>query len=216
MKGIHMANNYSQVTVSPELPVSAFSEDELERLSAVCGLSFEINCGMLYFFAQEYFCDVGEDQYMNQFDCVAFLQAKLRQLNAALFSHIVIEGAVTCSKMRTGEFGGFAYFITRDEIKYQSTRAWIREQEVTAAINTSVDPARHDASDQHSKPLVNGLLTALREILPYAESELASLKECQRRDGGLEQEIITCQTVIDHAYEILSKGHERGVKLVGG
>lgn len=36
-------------------------------------------------------------------------------------SHIVIEGATWCDKMRTGEFGGFVYLISRDVVREGST-----------------------------------------------------------------------------------------------
>jgi len=133
-----MANNYNQATVFPELPASLFSKSEIESLCA-CGFSCEANGGTLYFFAEECFCEVGEDQDMKQIDCTKLLQGKLQHLDAALYPYIVIEGAVTCSKMRPGEFGGFVYFITREEVRYASTGSWIVEQESAWKEGTSVD-----------------------------------------------------------------------------
>lgn len=43
------------------------------------------------------------------------------------------------------------------------------------------------------------LLAALQAILPYAENELASLQECQWRDGGLEDEVAACEHAITQA-----------------
>jgi hypothetical protein len=43
----------------------------------------------------------------------------------------VIEGAATCNKMRAHEFGGIAYFITRDEVRQMSTWQWLDEMEST-------------------------------------------------------------------------------------
>ena len=41
------------------------------------------------------------------------------------------------------------------------------------------------------------LLEALIAILPYAENELESLRDCHRRDGGLEAEIASCEAKIE-------------------
>ena len=38
------------------------------------------------------------------------------------------EGAHVCSRMRPGQFGGFAWFITRDSLACSGTQAWILEQ----------------------------------------------------------------------------------------
>lgn len=114
--------------MSPDLPVSHFSLAELEALGNSCGLRSERAGDHLYFFAEEFFCEEGEDQHGERLDCTQLLQAKLRQLDPASYPHITIEGAATCSKMRPGEFGGFAYFITRDEIRYCSTWQWLSQQ----------------------------------------------------------------------------------------
>jgi hypothetical protein len=48
--------------------------------------------------------------------------------NPERFKYVILEGAMTCSKMRQGEFGGFAYFITRSDIRSISTGEWITER----------------------------------------------------------------------------------------
>jgi len=123
-----MANNYNQATVSPDLPVSHFTPAELEALATSCGLRSEPDGDYLYFFAEESFCEEGEDENGEHLDCIELFQAKLRQLDPVSHPHITIEGAATCSKMRPGEFGGFAYFITRDEMRYFSTWQWLNQQ----------------------------------------------------------------------------------------
>jgi len=40
--------------------------------------------------------------------------------------YITVEGAYTCSKMRPGEFGGFAVFITEDDCEHFGTTSWLR------------------------------------------------------------------------------------------
>ena len=46
-------------------------------------------------------------------------------LDAGEYPYLVWEGAYTCSKMRPGEFGGWACVITRDDIYWSSTQEWI-------------------------------------------------------------------------------------------
>jgi hypothetical protein len=41
--------------------------------------------------------------------------------------YITIEGAVTCNKVRPGQFGGFALIITKDSIHTFSTGQWISQ-----------------------------------------------------------------------------------------
>jgi hypothetical protein len=123
-----MANNYTQATVSPELPANLFSEDELQDLEIACGLSRDRINDNLYFFAEDCFCEEGEDEEGSPVDCPALLQAKLRQLDPAAYPNISIQGAATCSKMRPDEFGGFAIFITRDDVRSMSTWQWLEEQ----------------------------------------------------------------------------------------
>jgi hypothetical protein len=123
-----MANSYYQATISPDLPAALFSDDELEALEIACGLSAERIEDHLYFFADTSFAEQGDDDNDVPVDCLALMQAKLRQLDPAAFPHITIEGAATCSKMRPGEFGGFAHLITRDEVRSMSTWQWLHEQ----------------------------------------------------------------------------------------
>lgn len=123
-----MANNYYQATVSPDLPAALFSDEELRSLKFDCGLSCEKIEDSLYFFAEEYFCDQAEGEDGFGVDCPGLLQEKLLKLDPEAYPHISIQGAATCSKMRPDEFGGFAYFITRDTVRYTSTWQWLYEQ----------------------------------------------------------------------------------------
>ena len=123
-----MADNYSQATVSPNLPAALFNEEELQALEIACGLSCEKIEDDLYFFAETSFRAEGDDDEDSTVDCLALMQAKLRQLDPATYPHITIEGADTCSKMRPDEFGGFAHLITRDLVRSISTSQWLHEQ----------------------------------------------------------------------------------------
>ncbi|WP_201750250.1 hypothetical protein [Tautonia marina] len=124
-----MADNYSQATVEPDLPGELFTESELDALSAACGLvARPVGGGKLYFFADLYFLVDGEDEDGYTFDCLEFLQGKLNSLDQEAYPAITIHGASTCSKMRPGEFGGFAHIITRDHIRSFNTWEWLDEE----------------------------------------------------------------------------------------
>jgi len=132
-----MADNYYQATVSPDLPASLFSEGELVALETACGLSHERDGEDLYLYADTSFREegdyvrAGEDATIN---CLTLLQEKLRQLDADAYPHIAIQGAATCSKIRPGELGGFAYLITRHGIRSMSTWEWL--EVITAGDRT--------------------------------------------------------------------------------
>lgn len=127
-----MADNYTKATVTPYLPASLFTDIELETLANECGLFHQRYDDQLYFFAEEHFCEIGITEIGQPYNCTAILQDKLKLLDPAEYPHIIIEGAATCSKMRQGEFGGFAFFITREEIRWVSTWSWIGEQQAVA------------------------------------------------------------------------------------
>lgn len=133
-----MANNYYQATISPDLPATLFNDEELQALEIACGLSSEKIEGNLYFFADTSFSSEGEDSDGSPIDCLALLQAKLRQLDPADHPRIVIEGAATCSKMRPNEFGGFAYLITRDDVRSMSTWQWLHEQTPREEVDLTI------------------------------------------------------------------------------
>ena len=135
-----MADNFHQATVSPDLPAALFSEDERDSLQIGCGLSFERIGDHLYFFADTSFREEGDDAEDCSIDCLAIFQEKLRQLDPDAYPHIAIEGAATCSKMRPGEFGGFAILITRDDVRSMSTWQWLQEQAHRGARLPSAQP----------------------------------------------------------------------------
>lgn len=53
------------------------------------------------------------------------LQDILRGLSPEEYPYITIEAAMWCSKVRPGEFGGWAAFITRQAIEYSGTGSWL-------------------------------------------------------------------------------------------
>jgi hypothetical protein len=134
-----MANNYCMATVSPELPACLFNEAELSTLQTACGLSWERQGDSLYFFADDGFRELGEGEDGSEVDCTLLLQAKLRQLDAEAYPGIAIHGASICGKMRPDEFGGFAIYITRDEIRSFSSWEWLDQRKPSAADTAAVE-----------------------------------------------------------------------------
>jgi len=135
-----MANNFCQATVSPYLPAQLFTESERETLSLACGLDSEVCGEQLYFYADTYFREFGEYEDDGEFDSTAFFQQKLRRLDPLEYPHIVIHGAATCNKLRADEFGGLAFFITRETIKSISTWKWLDEQQRNGVGDVSLQP----------------------------------------------------------------------------
>jgi hypothetical protein len=123
-----MANNYSDASISPPLPASLFSQAEIESLHAACNVICTHDGGDLHLFGEMYFSPEGEDEDGLEVNLLTLLQNKLRQLDAATYPHITIHGACYCDKKHSDEFGGFAYVITRDDVRYFSTWEWLEEQ----------------------------------------------------------------------------------------
>ncbi len=79
--------------------------------------------------------------------------------------------------------------------------AWKTINELETAIEqATVAEGKHASSIQAKR---NSPLDALQAILPYAERELESLDECQRRDGGLEDEVAACEAAVENAQRML-------------
>lgn len=53
-----------------------------------------------------------------------------------------LEGASTCSKMRPGSFGGFAAFITRDDVQWSFTAQWLEKKAAEFFKEARKDPAK--------------------------------------------------------------------------
>ena len=56
------------------------------------------------------------------------LKPKIRKIPQEEIGWFSLEGVILCTKMRQGEFGGFAVFITRSKIKYMGTGEWLMKQ----------------------------------------------------------------------------------------
>ncbi len=123
-----MANNYTDASISPALPASLFSPAEIESLEAACNVVCDRGGDDLRLFGEMFFSTDGEDEDGRDVNLLTLLQSKLRQLDAAAYPHITINGACYCDKKRPDEFGGFAYVITRGQIRSISTWEWLEAQ----------------------------------------------------------------------------------------
>lgn len=143
-----MANNYQQATTAPPLPLTERhdlilkaaglgSEEEIRAL----GLDDEALAFCLELTEDDDAALVGVDWWKdgdgttfiigesgNLERLAQLLQMILLDLPADEHPFVTIEWAETCSKMRVGEFGGGACFITRDDVRWFSTGEWLRRQ----------------------------------------------------------------------------------------
>lgn len=72
-------------------------------------------------------------------ECVVILQFILRHLPESI-KDLRVEGAHTCSKLRPGEWGGFAGVITRTDHEYVDTNTWLAETSARL-VEADAEPA---------------------------------------------------------------------------
>lgn len=145
-----MANNYDQSTMSPKIPLTPDQVAALDSLRAFCFEGEEDPDIPLTDLAKKWMAEfeISEDDiwpdreaepgsdvhYLYYEDgsltpgTSSVLQEILRGLDPVEYPHLAWEGAYTCSKLRPGEFGGWACFITRDEIQWHSTFEWLEKK----------------------------------------------------------------------------------------
>jgi hypothetical protein len=175
-----MANNNSQGTVSPFLPLTQEHKDllnwsaddsvlnsdgswvdgmdqsdpvsqkraEVDRIANSLGLTEEYqwqglvgwdSCGegpgerVYYLYYESGLCEEG----------ATLLQYLLKALDAEAYPYIQVEGAYTCSKLRPGEFGGWACHITRDDIQWGGTSSWLHQQTLTDVDKLLLEKGKH-------------------------------------------------------------------------
>jgi len=110
-----MADNYTQATVIPDIPKSALTDKEWGILSASGFTLFEFGDKTVYLVVKEGF--ILDDDYDLDLGDVTALELFHKIIKNTDIEEIVIEGAYTCSKMRSGEFGGFVTRITKDGVE---------------------------------------------------------------------------------------------------
>lgn len=118
-----MPTYFTQIVVDPEIPAHLLDEETRQRLDA-CGLTclLDERHDRYYIYSEE---NVGSDEEHVRYDHI--LQEVLAKSKGAL-PYLTVEAALTCSKPLPDGFGGFAIFITADDIEYMSTAGWLVEK----------------------------------------------------------------------------------------
>lgn len=119
-----MANNYIQATIQPDIPKDLVTT-RLMELAAQLDINYEVDpSGAHYFFNSDW---VGSDNGVDEQDFYDELQ-QIIKLSRGRIKYFQVEMAFTCDRMKSGEFGGSAVFITREEIKFMATSQWLSER----------------------------------------------------------------------------------------
>jgi hypothetical protein len=123
-----MANEYTVAIFEPDLPKSAFSDEELEFLEKHAGIEYSDgeDEGKIHLFNRESFsqdCCIDFDTE-ETFCILEWFQNKLRTLDSS-YKYITIEGSTHTSKFYIGSHQGFAHVITRDSIVSMNTTDWV-------------------------------------------------------------------------------------------
>lgn len=192
-----MANNYAQGTFEPEIPFTLFTESDLTLLDTL-GVSVDKGPDGLCYLYNENYCTSGyivvdgvETEVVED-DLYAMLQEVIKRSNGKIrfISH---EQAYTCDKMRKGEFGGSAVFITADDVQYHGTSSWLQRriaevetgdtgpdtedpeaiitEDVIEAINNLIDAAKLVVKRWESGNLAEAV-TNLNMVIGWAESTI--------------------------------------------
>ncbi|QOX80907.1 hypothetical protein FY034_18065 (plasmid) [Trichlorobacter lovleyi] len=130
-----MANNYASGTFAPYIPANLITDD-FKKLADAVGLTiqpFNDDSDMVYLFNENY-CTSGDienedgtEKEVTDEDLYAAIQDIIRNSEGKL-TWVSHEQAYTCDKMRSGEFGGSAVFITADDIQYHGTSSWLEQR----------------------------------------------------------------------------------------
>ena len=145
-----MADYYSSGPIQPMIPKRLVTEEDLDLLDA-----FNIkvypeksnNEESHYFFAPEwsgsaYMEKDGKDIELSEDDIFACFQKIIRRSNGEI-PWVSLELGYSCSKDRPDGYGGYAVFITADDVQYSSTSQWL-EQRISEAETGDFGPQTED------------------------------------------------------------------------
>jgi len=119
-----MADNYEKATIQPSFPQQIVDAhlDKLQNLGVKI-FNETPKPGFAYLCIPDGCWDWDE------------LHNTLQEMLAgADMKYCYVEGAMYCDKMIANEFGGFAHFITKDDIQFCNTGSWVMKRE--AEVNT--------------------------------------------------------------------------------
>lgn len=148
-----MANNYASGTFAPFIPANLIT-DEFKLLAKAVGVSIEPtndDDNEVYLFNEDYctsgYIEKGDgtEKEVSDEDLYAAIQDIIRRSEGRL-AWVLHEQAYTCDKMRKGEFGGSAVFITADDIQYHGTSSWL-ERRIHEAETGDFGPDTEDPAE---------------------------------------------------------------------
>jgi len=118
-----MANNYAQATVEPSEIPSKYIDDDTQSILEKAGFTVEHYGNNTAYIYSEYW--ISDEQL-----AVKTLQKILKAMEKDKIKkpYFEISIAFTCDKMRPGEFGGAAYFITSKKCTVDSTYNFLERQ----------------------------------------------------------------------------------------
>lgn len=121
-----MANNYTQVTMEPFLPVNIMTEEEEQILKSFGFMSELADKDTNYWFAGDYsssgMIETSDADILSfsDDDLACLFQSLIERSNGRL-KYICLHAACTCSKMRPDEFGGWVMFVHENGVERSST-----------------------------------------------------------------------------------------------
>ncbi len=136
-----MADNHASGTFEPLIP-SDLITTEFETLADALGVTVNRpnDDGKEVYLFNDGYCssgyienEDGTEKEVTDEDLYAAIQDIIRRSSGRL-TWVSHEQAYTCDKMRAGEFGGSAVFITADDIQYHGTSSWLERRIYEAEI----------------------------------------------------------------------------------
>lgn len=133
-----MANNYEEATLVPSIPKDKITDAEIAIMD-MCGWdSEEDDNGTLYFFCENGMSDfedadeedqrmIADDPIWGGRDRIEFTEVLQKVLERWPEGRCFqVEGCYRCDRMRAGQFGGFAFFVTKDNVQFTATHDFLR------------------------------------------------------------------------------------------
>lgn len=116
-----MSNSYEKATVQPTFPAEVVEDhlDNLQKLGVSAYLDLKENEKKVAYLYVEDGC----------YDWDEFHSILQQMLDDAGMSYCYVEGCFYCDKMVPGEFGGFAHFITKADVRFENTGSWVTKHE---------------------------------------------------------------------------------------
>jgi hypothetical protein len=138
-----MSDNYEQATLTPSVKLT---DDLRGGLAATCASFEEEGDGLTYVYWEDGPIDIDNTwadvdpevlERWSGHDLADILRAVLAE-NSDI-GLLTMEGASTCSKLRPGEFGGYALYVTRKQYAWVHTGQVHLEDGTLVSRNTITD-----------------------------------------------------------------------------